>query len=1028
MKFINLLLGIILILIIAIPVLSANDKIKDKDIISLNNSIDKEIKKIKSITYELNKKNIEYEDRTGSMIFYSGPMYADSKGTKISEAKSLKDCEFCKKIKLQIDIDPIYPVSILDYNATHIYGCFGLTDEKYKNKDIDLKVKSKKDELDIKYEQKIKIKDLTSDSPDMYCGSIPFGIDQKLKYGMNSTEIIYNSTISYNNLFGFASGISQWDTIHDASIVAYWSTIPNIYVEADGSYNAIYRNLFTFNTSMEESNIIESGSLKATVDSVDVTANDGNDFVVVVGNYTGEYPVTKDNFDDIGAINNPVEFSNRVDVSDLSVSDIIVFTLNNSGINSINKSGYSFFGVREGHDVLDDEPSGYIDLNFVGYNNIYFNLTLNYSLGNMILNITDPLTSSPISVTGGDNINITSDFYLDSNGVNVTEDVILNSIYTGLETCNLTSYLVCDGSPNSCNIYVNETICEDYNCGWLNGTISTATEDTTTYGSTMVYGSLYQSAFKHHTVYDPINNRWHTAYGNSTDNDIYWASMNASNASEWDYGLRIDAGIYRADSFDVTVHHNATNTYAHIVYANENSYIVNYKRCELTGTAPYIVCDAEQIIWQSTDATDDVAFPDIALDEDNCVMVAWAWEDDSVVTADEWNVNFVKEGSPCGDGTWSLESGFPKYRVQSETGYNAPLPVGIKSYGDKDAFLVWYNTDISTQVNLKGSFFNGTSDAFETEMNLKVDIDWGTTKAYGDLVISGETVIAFANYDSSSELRAYILDSKLDTVATQVLTGMLIDRTFARETAVSATVDTINNTIWAFGVYPAASSVDIRCMTSQDNGTTWSTPVDCLNDVASSYVSMVDANYGSNGDLLITAIDSGGNQLLSKIDHIHAGGTGGCSGTADTCDTYLTNETCTPSGCDWSTIGNFVYTEGTGWIAECTTTSSLSGYQNLIFNITYDGDSYQDTELSVINFGSVNITSPCGCPIGGDPWYINSKNCIINETCYAPSSILTIFDPYYIMFKNSVISSLSHLNGTGTIYINGTDNYINLSS
>ena len=68
--------------------------------------------------------------------------------------------------------------------------------------------------------------------------------------------------------------------------------------------------------------------------------------------------MTIQDFDQFDSVNNPIELSNRYDASENFQNDThLVFPFNLSGVESINKQGYSSFGIRTGYDLFAENPN-----------------------------------------------------------------------------------------------------------------------------------------------------------------------------------------------------------------------------------------------------------------------------------------------------------------------------------------------------------------------------------------------------------------------------------------------------------------------------------------------------------------------------------------------------------------------------------------------------------------------------------------------------------------------------------------------
>ena len=194
--------------------------------------------------------------------------------------------------------------------------------------------------------------------------TIPFGFNKVIKFGENSTTVKINTTGGGGtgridqNVF-----TSSWDATHDDTegfeVVSI--SIMNIGVKnfAGGEYS-IFRGFFPLNKTgtVIESETVTSAKLCVWVTGVDDDDNDGDDFMAVIGNTTQASPsnlVTTD-YDQCGAIDDPKEYSNRIDLTaGFTIDEFNCFTINSDGINTINNVAEIIpFGIREGHDILDN--------------------------------------------------------------------------------------------------------------------------------------------------------------------------------------------------------------------------------------------------------------------------------------------------------------------------------------------------------------------------------------------------------------------------------------------------------------------------------------------------------------------------------------------------------------------------------------------------------------------------------------------------------------------------------------------------
>jgi hypothetical protein len=170
--------------------------------------------------------------------------------------------------------------------------------------------------------------------------------------------------------------LSGWNDIHDSpdtngQLGGYFPSVdePPAY-NGIGNYThpagriMLSRSIFLFDTSALGTDTIDSATLSAYITTVNNIDNDGNDFISVVQcDLASTNNIVAGDFDKVGdTIDDPtegVDSGQRKDMSSISTSAFLDFTLNSTGIGWIQKSGVSQFGMREGHDIVDDPPTNF---------------------------------------------------------------------------------------------------------------------------------------------------------------------------------------------------------------------------------------------------------------------------------------------------------------------------------------------------------------------------------------------------------------------------------------------------------------------------------------------------------------------------------------------------------------------------------------------------------------------------------------------------------------------------------------------
>jgi len=157
-----------------------------------------------------------------------------------------------------------------------------------------------------------------------------------------------------------SSGLS-WDTIHNETNGIQISTGSFIQIlTGSGATTYICRAFFPFDTSGLSANaIFVSGVIGIHPYIIIDIDNDGNDFIAVVGSTTqaGTGSLILSDYSKCGSTHNPVLCTGSIDIGTMASGTAALFVLNASGLSIINKTGISYFGMREGHDINDHPVS-----------------------------------------------------------------------------------------------------------------------------------------------------------------------------------------------------------------------------------------------------------------------------------------------------------------------------------------------------------------------------------------------------------------------------------------------------------------------------------------------------------------------------------------------------------------------------------------------------------------------------------------------------------------------------------------------
>jgi hypothetical protein len=354
----------------------------------------------KEITEYSNGSNVH----VWNAIIYGGQQhFFDSNGTTIEKVKSLKNCEFCSSygnwivreinsteseknnITKFLDVVPTYNVTIIDYNYTSIKLTI-YNSSKLTSASVPIDILSS----DVIPSSTVSAKSynlsLTGKNTTFIIAIRPLSY---IKLGDHSTVIILNqstytdfdvaryespSAETWANARSAASGTNLRNyTNNDLGARTYW----------DSTTAGMWRSFLPVNTSSIPADAtITNASYVFFVNDKSDTDNDGEDYVVFVGNTSQSslFSGYLADYSQCGALNSPTEVSGRTDITDITINTQQIMYLNAVGISYINQSGFTKFGIREGHDIsgnsLVSGTSNYIYFNSSrAANPWYFNVT-----------------------------------------------------------------------------------------------------------------------------------------------------------------------------------------------------------------------------------------------------------------------------------------------------------------------------------------------------------------------------------------------------------------------------------------------------------------------------------------------------------------------------------------------------------------------------------------------------------------------------------------------------------------------------
>lgn len=347
-------------------------------------------------------------------------------------------------------------------------------------------------------------------------------------------------------------------------------------------------------------------------------------------------------------------------------------------------------------------------------------------------------------------------------------------------------------------------------------------------GTSIVVGSSSNGddwGYSQRIWYDQNNDNWWVFYSDSAY-DIT-SNYSSDNGTTWNPGSLIDAGTWTTGDFDVVRDYDGSTTYFHFVWAGGTTDSAFYKRC--TAGATSISCGVDDWFLDSStmggSSLDDIFGPRIAIDENDCLLVTFGFEDNSR-GLDEFNVGFTKEdaGTTCGDGDWDTndhETGFPVWNVTTAWD-TSEYRTSLFSWEDQDAQLVFNDGDTTTRV-LYTLNFDGVTDSFGTLRTVDGDVETDTGMRGNGVRLNDSHYAVFDMDDSSEDLDRYLFVSRDSTLSTQVDTGINVHFSTGSEYGKAVGVlDTVNtqDELWVFGTNNFDNQ-DIYYATSDDFGATW---------------------------------------------------------------------------------------------------------------------------------------------------------------------------------------------------------------
>jgi len=193
------------------------------------------------------------------------------------------------------------------------------------------------------------------------------------------------------------------DTVRSSEVFALMGSAHS---NLDGYF--IYRTYFPFDTSaIADVSMVTSATLSVYLYDKSCEDVDGDDWLVVVQSFQDSNDaLTTDDYDECGdAIDDPTEGSDKILCTNWSDGSYETWTLDSTGLDWIDLTGYTMLGLREGHDVTDssigDDDSNITYWRTADYADTTSDpyLTINYLVQPTVTNYKDITINSSTSIT-----------------------------------------------------------------------------------------------------------------------------------------------------------------------------------------------------------------------------------------------------------------------------------------------------------------------------------------------------------------------------------------------------------------------------------------------------------------------------------------------------------------------------------------------------------------------------------------------------------------------------------------------------
>ena len=545
-----------------------------------------------------------------------------------------------------------------------------------------------------------------------------------------------------------------------------------------------------------------------------------------------------------------------------------------------------------------------------------------------------------------------------------------------------------------------------------------------------------------HIFVDPYNDRVHRMYSDSAQ-DIHSASAPLNDYNNWtDAGSDIISTTVFEDDFDCDVYDSGTQISGFCVGTRSIYDYIEIASFNLTGTSPFIEISSSHYVFDSSDfggeAADDAEFPKIRFDSNNCGIIVFYFEDDSLTDFQEMSVALLKENSSsCGTGNWA-ENDFEYYNMtifsQEMAGYSNA--VGMRSFGDDDMQLVWHEVinGETADINLATAFFNGTSNTIGNVSLLNTDVEDATTYSNTEMIIGEDEIIVLAINDTITDVEAYLLTNKNNgSISSQVDTGLNTTFSGSEGSRMTGVWNPNSSAYFAF-----VGEVETIWVSNTTDGITWSTPVAFITNASEhdDKINLLTSKY--NPATCEIYVSFYANEIQPSDLMFHVYNATGCDAVADEDSPSIssvitgsaTNETAKVY-IDADENFNVTFNYGTAITLGTSDTNTsfadphnhtLTGLINNTFyylNITTCDSSGNCGYNGTYNFTTLNNTAADSCTYTSGDWNINcADNCQISSDVLVTGMINTVGSGTYTINTGVTVSATDDCNIINTCDFN----------